>query len=62
MFDHENGKQRMLLLRPAVRQALQESFRQRRKMLERVFRSRGRAPLYLNEQFDGDTITHYFYG
>jgi hypothetical protein len=60
LADLEGGGDRLLLLRPALRERLAANLRQRRERLIALFRQCGREPLILPEGFDADRITRYF--
>lgn len=62
LADLEGGGQRLMLLRPALRERLAERLRQRRERLVRLFRQFGREPLFLTHGFDADRVTRYFLG
>jgi hypothetical protein len=62
LADLEGGGQRLLLLRPALRERLAERLRQRRERLVRLFRQFGREPLFLTHGFDADRVTQHFLG
>jgi len=61
MRDMENGRERLLWLRPALRARLKASFHDRRKQLGHAIRPFGREPLFLDGMFKPDAITRYFY-
>ena len=60
--DPESGAERRLLLRPALRDAVQDRYRRHWAALERLFRIFRRRPLRLGERFDGRAVTRYFHG
>jgi uncharacterized protein (DUF58 family) len=60
LADLETGNQRLLVLRPALRDRLADNLRQRRERLTALFRQSGREPLYLLDGFDADRLTRYF--
>jgi hypothetical protein len=62
LADLEGGGQRLMLLRPALRERLADSLRQRREKLVRLFRQVGWEPLFLTHGFDADRVTRYFLG
>jgi hypothetical protein len=62
LADLEGGGQRLLLLRPALRERLADRLRQRRERLVRLFRQFEREPLFLTQGFDADRVTRYFLG
>ena len=59
--DPETGAQRTLLMRDALRQRIQARFEQRKAYLHKLFVSRGRPPLFIQDRFDPDLVTRYFY-
>ncbi|MGZ8218422.1 DUF58 domain-containing protein [Methylomagnum sp.] len=62
LADLEGGGQRLLLLRPALRERLADNLRQRRERLVWLFRQFGWEPLFLSKGFDPDQVTRYFLG
>jgi uncharacterized protein (DUF58 family) len=62
IIDRENGRQRTLLMRPALQRKMQAHFAQRRQLLQRLFAGYGRMPLTMTGRFDADAVTRYFYG
>jgi len=60
LADLEGGGDRLLLLRPALRERLAANLQQRRERLTALFRQCGREPLFLPEGFDADRVTRYF--
>lgn len=62
LSDLEGGGERLLLLRPALRDRLEENSRRRRAQLLTLFRQCGREPLFLPDGFDADRVTRYFLG
>jgi hypothetical protein len=58
--DAETGRQRTLLLRPALRRSLAIAFRQRYESLSEIFAHRGMRPLLLTEGFRAEQVTRYF--
>jgi hypothetical protein len=61
MRDMENGRERLLWLRPSLRARLMDSFHERRQQLNHTVSPFGRAPLFLEGGFKPDTVTRYFY-
>ena len=59
--DSETGRQRLVWLRPALRERWLAAIRQRRHDLRQLCEGRGRPPLILEGAFDADRITHYFH-
>ncbi|MSR13921.1 MAG: hypothetical protein EXR86_05015 [Gammaproteobacteria bacterium] len=62
VMDHETGRNRLLLMRPSLRQRIEREFDSRRERLAEIFRQHGRLPLVLEDGFDADEVTHYFFG
>lgn len=58
--DLESGQERLLWLRPQLRQRLQASYAERRTQLAQLFRQLGREPLFLTDGFRADAISRYF--
>ncbi|QFY42600.1 VWA domain-containing protein [Candidatus Methylospira mobilis] len=61
MRDMENGRERLLWLRPALRSRLRASLDDRRRLLTRAVSPFGRVPLFLDGEFSADAVTRYFY-
>ncbi len=59
--DSETGRKRTLLLRPALRERLLISFSARRAKLEAFFQQHNTRPIFLEEGFDAEKITQYFF-
>jgi hypothetical protein len=62
VFDHETHGSRLLLMRPGLRRRIQERFAVQRKQLFDVFAQHGRLPLLMEDGFDADEVTRYFFG
>jgi hypothetical protein len=60
LHDMETGQERLLWLRPQLRQRLQASYAERRVRLVQLFRQLGREPLFLKEGFQADAVSRYF--
>lgn len=60
--DPESGRQRLLVLRPALRQRIGEAYRARRAALSALFARHGRPPLLVQDRFVPDDVTRYFFG
>ncbi len=58
--DSETGAERYVLLRPALRNRLCESFEQRRIALERIFMESGHKPYFLLDRIDCDALNRFF--
>ncbi|MDF9391477.1 MULTISPECIES: DUF58 domain-containing protein [Methylococcus] len=61
MQDLENGRERLMWLRPALRSRLSQRFQERRERLVAMLRGFGREPLFLSGGFDPDAVTRYFH-
>lgn len=62
LFDPETGRERMLLLRPALARRLQEAVAERERALTESCARFGLAPLFVRDRFEADAVTRYFYG
>ena len=62
VLDPETRHSRMLLMRPGLQKRIRQAFVIRREQLETVFARFARMPLVLQDGFDADEVTHYFYG
>lgn len=58
--DLESGRQRTLLMRPALRRKIIAAFERRRDELTRQFRAFGCEPLFLDEGFQAERLNQYF--
>jgi len=61
VFDRETNRHRMLWMRPALRERIEERFARRRERLFELFAQYGRSPIVLQDGFSADEVTHYFY-
>ena len=59
--DPETGQDRQLLMRPALKQKIVDGFAAKREQLRHLSMRYGRQPFFLNEAFQADQITRYFY-
>lgn len=59
--DSESGARRTLFLRKHLRERILEAFQQRREALRRVFMSLDMPPLFIEQGFEADDLTEYFY-
>jgi len=59
--DCETGARRTLFLRKAFRDRILQSFAARRTALEKLFMSLDMPPLFIEDGFEADTLTEYFY-
>ena len=57
--DMENGRQRLLWLRPGMREKLIAAYSQREAELKKCFRNHGREALFLTNGFNTDTINSF---
>jgi len=62
VFDAETGRERTLLLRPALARRLQQAVADRAQALIDTCTRFGRAPLFIHDRFEADAVTRYFYG
>lgn len=62
VFDAETGRERTLLLRPALARRLQQAIADRAQALIDTCTRFGRAPLFIHDRFEADAVTRYFYG
>lgn len=60
--DPESGRQRLLLLRPTLKQRIRDASAARFAALCDLFARHGRPPLVLQDGFVADEVTRYFYG
>ncbi len=58
--DSEQGKTRTLFMRPALRQKIQSAFVQRKQLLRQCFRRFGCEPLFIEQGYRAELISHYF--
>lgn len=59
--DPETGEARQLLMRPALKQRIIERFAAKQERLRHLSIRYGRQPFFLNEAFQADPLTRYFY-
>jgi uncharacterized protein (DUF58 family) len=59
--DPETRRDRQLLMRPALKQKIVDGFAAKREQLKHLSLRYGRQPFFLNEAFQADQITRYFY-
>jgi uncharacterized protein (DUF58 family) len=59
--DSESGRRRTLLMRPALHQRIAAAFASRRASLNELFMKRGIRPLFVDDQFDAERVTEYFF-
>jgi Mg-chelatase subunit ChlD len=61
VVDPETGHRRLIWWRPALRQRWLAQQQAHREALLAVFQARRLAPLFLEDGFDADAVTRYFY-
>jgi hypothetical protein len=59
--DCESGARRTLFLRKPYRDRILQAFEDRRKALEQLFMRFDMPPLFIEDGFDADDLTEYFY-
>jgi uncharacterized protein (DUF58 family) len=59
--DCETGARRTLFLRRQFRERIQRMFEERRATLEKLFLHFDMPPLFIEDAFDADDLTEYFY-
>ena len=57
--DMENGQQRLLWLRPGMREKLTAAYQQREAQLKKCFRDHGREALFLTQGFSANRINSF---
>jgi uncharacterized protein (DUF58 family) len=62
VFDAETGAERMLLLRPSLARRLRASVAERAQALADCCARFGVKPLVIQDRFEADAVTRYFYG
>ena len=60
MIDPETGASRTIFFRDAVRLQFEDAFAQRKLALETLFSNFDIQAIYINKQFDPETMTYYF--
>lgn len=60
LVDAEAGRERLLLIRPGLRERLTANLARRRERLNELFRRHGRRPLLLERGFSAATVNRYF--
>lgn len=58
--DAESRRSRTVLMRPALKQRINQAFTVRRQQLQQVFRSFGMEPLFLSGAYRAEAMTRYF--
>lgn len=61
LTDPETGERRRLFLRPALKARIRKTFAVRREALVKLCGRFGREPFFLEDRFDADALTRYFY-
>lgn len=59
--DPESGRSRLLVMRRGLRERIAAAFAAREAHLHERFAPYGRLPLKLDQGFDADAVSHYFY-
>lgn len=59
--DSESGRRKTLLLRQSFHERLQTAFESRREWLIDRFQKNGMRPLFIEDTFDAERITEYFF-
>lgn len=59
--DSETGRRKTLVLRRSLRERLVNAFFSRRKHLTALFAKHGARPLFIEDKFDPERVTEYFY-
>lgn len=59
--DCETGARRTLFLRKSLRERILQSFEERREALEKLFMRCDMPPLFIEDGFEPDDLTEYFY-
>ena len=59
--DSESGRRRTLLMRPALHERIAAAFASRRASLNELFLKHGVRPLFVDDQFDAERVTEYFF-
>jgi uncharacterized protein (DUF58 family) len=62
VLDPETGKERLLLLRPALARRLKDAVARRAEALVACCSHFGVKPLVIRDRFEADAVTRYFYG
>ena len=62
LVDAETGRSRLLCMRPALKRRIQQAFDARRAQLQAVCARFGRLPLFMEDGFDAEQVSQYFYG
>jgi hypothetical protein len=61
VVDAETQRSRLLLMRPALKRRIQQAFEARLAQLHTSCARFGRLPLVLDDGFDADRMSQYFY-
>ncbi len=59
--DAESGKTRSLLMRPVLREQIKTAFKQHKDAITQLCHQYGRRPFFIEQQFDPDAMTRYFF-
>lgn len=60
LADMEQRKSRTLFMRPSLKQRIIQAFEQRKQKLQHCFRAFGYEPLFLDNGYRAELMTHYF--
>lgn len=61
LLDPETRRSKNLLMRPNLKQKIQQAFLQRKQQLRQLFVHYGRQPFFISDRFQADHLTRYFY-
>ncbi len=59
--DAETGKTRSLLMRPTLREQIKLAFLQHKENISTLCNQYGRRPFFIEQGFEADALTNYFY-
>lgn len=59
--DPETGQRRRLFMRPSLQARIRAAYAERRAELRHLFVSHGREPFFIEDRFDADALTRYFF-
>ncbi len=61
LVDSETGAQRLMLMRPRLRERIMKRFKAHMHELTQLLRTWGMPPLFINGAFDAQVVTRHFY-
>lgn len=61
LVDSETGSQRLMLMRPRLRERIIERFKTHMQRVTKVLMDRGMPPLFIKGAFSADVVTRHFY-